>query len=345
MVSGASDLANYPLTVTLTDADLKTAANGGLVNNNSGYDIGFGPDCSGSGGMLKWEMESYSPVAGAIVAHVLRPALSSTTDDTIGMYYGAAYTSFQSAPSAVWDTHYKGVWHFPDGTTLTVNDSTGNTNNGAIVGAVTATAGQVAGAANNLTAGSNGIRVADAASLRIASRLTISYWLKQSVRNSNGSIVIQKRDPLNPASGYNYGSYLDSAGVLSFQFNDGSYRTFSDSGGTIPVNTWTYCTVVVDETAGTKLTFYRNGVPSSTPAYSGALPNSGTSALQITNYDQFLGGVFPIDGALDEVRLSDTARSSDWILTEYRNQSTPGLYITVGPRLGATRVRHRAIAD
>ena len=49
MVSGTSDLTNYPLTVILTDADLRTTGNGGLVNNGSGFDIGFYPDCSGSG--------------------------------------------------------------------------------------------------------------------------------------------------------------------------------------------------------------------------------------------------------------------------------------------------------
>jgi len=83
MVSGTSDLTNYPLTVILTDADLKTTANGGMVNNANGYDIGFYPDCSGSGTALEWEMESYSPTTGAIVAHVLRPTLSHTTNDTI----------------------------------------------------------------------------------------------------------------------------------------------------------------------------------------------------------------------------------------------------------------------
>src|ERR1019366_9919175 len=35
MVSGASDLANYPLAVILTDADLRATANGGLVNNTN----------------------------------------------------------------------------------------------------------------------------------------------------------------------------------------------------------------------------------------------------------------------------------------------------------------------
>jgi hypothetical protein len=145
MVSGANDLTNYPLTLVLTDNDLRTVGNLGLVNNASGYDIGFYPDCSGSGTALKWEMESYSPTTGAIVAHVLRPTLSHSVDDTVGMYYGGYFTSFQSTAAAVWDANYKGVWHYPNGTTLSLTDSTSSGNNGTNNGA-TAVAGQVGGA-------------------------------------------------------------------------------------------------------------------------------------------------------------------------------------------------------
>src|SRR5206468_2859598 len=81
--------------------------NGGLVNNSSGYDIGFYPDCSGSGTALKWEMESYTQATGAIVAHVLRPTLSHTADDTIGMFYGGGQRTFQRTVSAAWDSDYK----------------------------------------------------------------------------------------------------------------------------------------------------------------------------------------------------------------------------------------------
>src|SRR5262249_18045786 len=35
-------------------------------------------------------------------------------------------------------------------------------------------------------------------------------------------------------------------------------------------------------------------------------------------------------GAIDEVRVSSTARSSDWIKTEYNNQSSPGTFMSTG---------------
>jgi hypothetical protein len=55
------------------------------------------------------------------------------------------------------------------------------------------------------------------------------------------------------------------------------------------------------------------------------------------------GGGEYFAGSIDEVRISNSARSADWILTEYRNQSSPGSYIAAGPRLSApagNRVKH-----
>lgn len=38
----------------------------------------------------------------------------------------------------------------------------------------------------------------------------------------------------------------------------------------------------------------------------------------------------PMNGYVDEVRVSDIARSADWIQTEYRNMSNPGGFVTIG---------------
>ena len=39
----------------------------------------------------------------------------------------------------------------------------------------------------------------------------------------------------------------------------------------------------------------------------------------------------PLDGILDEIRISNTARSSDWISTEYNNQNDPSDFLSFGP--------------
>jgi hypothetical protein len=37
-----------------------------------------------------------------------------------------------------------------------------------------------------------------------------------------------------------------------------------------------------------------------------------------------------LNGAIDEVRVSNIARSSDWISTEFANQSQPSTFYTIG---------------
>jgi len=83
--------------------------------------------------------------------------------------------------------------------------------------------------------------------------------------------------------------------------------------------------------------------------------SQGTSALTIFNNiggsgqsfkigDWNNGVDYPFVGVQDEVRISNTARSAAWILTEYRNQSAPVTYLSAGPRItgdgGGSRVRH-----
>jgi hypothetical protein len=36
------------------------------------------------------------------------------------------------------------------------------------------------------------------------------------------------------------------------------------------------------------------------------------------------------NGFIDEVRVSNIARSSDWINTEYKNQNNPAVFYTIG---------------
>jgi hypothetical protein len=44
---------------------------------------------------------------------------------------------------------------------------------------------------------------------------------------------------------------------------------------------------------------------------------------------------FNFDGLLDELRVSNTARSADWIATEYNNQSNPSAFLSVGTQQSA----------
>jgi hypothetical protein len=335
MVSGTNDLVNYPLTVALTDPDLRTVVNGGLVNNSSGYDIAFYPDCSGSGAALKWELESYSPTSGAIVAHVLRPILSHTTDDSIGIFYGGAFSTFQSTPSAVWDAWYKGVWHLANGVALTATDSTGNANHGTLINGPSAAAGQIDGAASFASAASQYVSVPDAASLdTTSSGFTVSAWINAASFSGTTDIVVKN-------SSNNRQVNLAMTGAQSFincTVGAGNYKSAIDPAS-LSTGAWHYLVGTYD---GATLIIYTDGVSRKTLATGGAC-DSTSGMLAIGREGSVAIEYF--NGVIDEVRLSGgIARSADWILTEYRNQSAPATYMSVGLRLTpGVRVRHRAI--
>src|SRR5262249_60924718 len=98
-----------------------------------------------------------------------------TADTVTYMNYATpAITTSQENKSGVWDANYKGVWHLPNGSTLTAADSTANSNNGTITNA-TASAGQIDGAASFANNG----RIALGANLNnVLTGRTYEAWVK-----------------------------------------------------------------------------------------------------------------------------------------------------------------------
>src|ERR1039458_7945720 len=142
-VSGvaSSTLSSFPVLFSVTDTQLKSTSNGGLVASSTGADILFTK--SDGTTLLDYEIESYASTTGQLIAWVNIPILSAVTDTTIYEYFGNASGPAETPGNitGTWDTNYKGVWHLPNGNSLSIVDSTGlntATNHGA-----TATTGKV----------------------------------------------------------------------------------------------------------------------------------------------------------------------------------------------------------
>src|SRR5205807_5875294 len=132
-VSGGSNLSSFPVLVSRTDTDLKTVGNGGKVQSASGFDIIFVDSTETT--KLDHEIEKYVASTGEIEMWVRIPTMSHATDTIIYMYFdNSGISSSQENKTGVWDSNYNGVWHFPNGTTLSANDSTADANNGTING-------------------------------------------------------------------------------------------------------------------------------------------------------------------------------------------------------------------
>ncbi len=334
-VSGASSLTNFPMLFSVTDANLKSVANGGSVGKLDGTDILF----TDSSGTLKinHELESYNPVTGQVIAWVQVPSLSPTADTVIYIYYGNAAAADQQNKTGVWDSNYKAVWHLPNGATLSTSDSTANANDGNNNGA-TAAAGWVDGGGN--FNGSSAFVSIPASSFPVypvsgstaAYTLTFSTWFKST---AGGVILGQERGGvLPPASptGWVPAVYLDNTGHLRASLFWHSTHSVNVSPGTYNDGNWHQ--VVATSNNGTE-TLYVDGDPVSSQTglvefgfNSSYLYLLGTGFGQ--NWPGVPGGWFYFNGALDEMRVSANVRSSDWILTGFRNQSAPGTFSASG---------------
>jgi subtilase family serine protease len=313
---------NFPVLISLpanTYADLKTTSNGGSVTNANGYDILFTSDAGGTL-PLAYERESYSGSTGAMIDWVKVATLSHTTDTVIYMFYGnASVTTDQSNATGTWNSNYQGVWHLPNGTTLTANDSTSNGNNASfIANGTTATTGQIDGGASMPNSNSY-VSIPDAASLR-PSTVTVSAWLKVPPGGAGYYIILD-----NSGAGISYALSTESAvtggsGYMGFNSYSGSSYVGAASSYSAYFGAWTQ---VVGTYDGTTWKIYFNGALANSSA-TGSITYSASAPL-------YFGYLFNVAGLeVDEVRISNTARSADWITTEYNNQNSPSTFYSVG---------------
>ena len=317
-----TDQTNFPMLVSVTLPELANTAYGGDMGQANANDLLF----TASDGLTKLnhEIEEYNPATGQLIAWVQVPTLSHSTNTNIFMYFGNASASNQQNATGVWDSNYKGVWHLPNGTTLNLNDSTSNGNNGTNHGA-TAASGQVDGGANFVAASSQYVD-AGSTNLNLTGNITLEEWVYLA-SNQVYEEPISKFDD-NFHTGYHMflgdgsGSNAKASPFWKSEITAALCPTVRGSFA-IPLNQWYHLVGVITGTGSGQLHIYLNGTEQfyEVAVYNAA--NIGTNANDLLIGARPPNHNYPVDGRLDEVRVSSVARSADWISTEYNNQSNP----------------------
>jgi Concanavalin A-like lectin/glucanases superfamily/Domain of unknown function (DUF2341) len=316
-----TDQSNFPMLIAGTYTYLRTTGNGGNVTNVNGYDILFTSDPNGSNA-LNYEREIYNASTGAVALWVKVPLLSHTSDTVLYMFYGnASVTTDQSNKPAVWDGNYLGVWHLPDGSSLTGLDSTANHYNLTNTNAVTATAGQIDGAAN--FNGSNNYLSNGAISVAPGSSITISFWNNVATANLQPASAFSLGNSENPNRIHAHAPWSDKRLYWDYgdYFNGGRISTDYTSY----LDGWTYVTLTFNASDNSHR-IYLNGTQSASSVNSNVPVNTQTGI----SIGAWTAIPFYEKGSIDEFRVSNSARSADWIATDYNNQSNPSTFYTVG---------------
>ncbi|MHA1884706.1 MAG: DUF2341 domain-containing protein, partial [Promethearchaeota archaeon] len=309
-VSGSSDLINFPVLISILDTDLHDKV------QSNGNDIAFYNGTNWLDHEIEVFNQTYSGTEAQLVAWVRIPSLSPTTDTKIYMYYGNSTMGPQENPTGVWDANYVGVWHLSEDPTDQIYDSTENNNDGTSYGTMN-TGDQVSGKIDGsleFDGIDDYIDCGNNLSLDITGDLTIQYWV-MAYDVSNDPDTITKGVYTDA-----YSSFINNDRTIYFRLN-GLTSTNLQSQTLISLDKWVSITCT---RIGNTMRIFINGTQDPTTATFSEAIEIITDALTIARSPDNL------DGVMDEARLSNIARTEDWIATEYNNQYDPSSFYTVG---------------
>ncbi|MDI6883229.1 MAG: DUF2341 domain-containing protein [Patescibacteria group bacterium] len=336
----ASDLENFPFLIYLKDPDLKERtkldASDIIFVNSDGKTL------------LKREIENYNPENNELIVWVKIPLLSATKDNEIFLYYGNPKAN-QVNDKETWDENFLAVFHLQE-VSASTTDSTLNQNKGNPEG--------------NLSQGVEGkilkgygfdgkdakINLGSGENLVGMEELTLEAWVlpqgqKETVTTTYGAPVAQEEKILGLEGkeytergifgwqGTEQGPWQVITSLSETSFGSGYYQISSN----VPLefSQWNFLAGVLSQD---KMTLYINGKETSKEVrLARALEKSQEKSALIGSYyqgaliyDDEVYRTYTFSGILDEIRISKTARTLDWLETSYQNQKEPAGFIKLG---------------
>lgn len=228
---------------------------------------------------------------------------SDTLGNNLDLTYGGnAYVNNEP------DSNTVGLWHLDEesGTGAYIKESGGSSLNGTPTGTTYSTNGKI-GSARDFAAGTDRVTIANSPALNIVNNITIEAWINPDSIDSTGSWnrIVEKGEnnqyslSMSSASGY---------GLIARFYGTSTITTYSYV--IPPLGKWSHVAVTYN---GSTVKFYLNGFLVSSSANTGAISTT-TGDLNIGNWVSATRG---FDGKIDEVRISNIARTADEIREAY----------------------------
>ena len=282
------------------------------------------------GGIEKWSYDAGTPANSTAAIHTSADGWVIDSNTKVYLYYDKDHADNDNinvidtaAGAAVWDANFKAVYHMVDATTSTVKDSTSNNNDGTKKAAEQpASAVGKVGLGQDFDGSDDYISIADSATLDLASGFTISCWL--NIADNTGTYtktIIGKTNGTSGGGGYQIaqtGTSLGANKIVVYLFDGSAPSPTFITTDTISLDTWVHLTVTWDGTtdSGSVKVYFDN------VSKAGAESNYGTShidnalALIIGTYS---GAAGFLNGIVDEIEVSDIARSDAWKKGSYNS--------------------------
>ncbi|NQZ77133.1 MAG: DUF2341 domain-containing protein, partial [Ekhidna sp.] len=324
MVSGSTDLEDFPVLIRVTGADFDDIDS--VQTQNNGYDVRFTYENS-----LVWlehQIETYDQVNKEFLAWIKLPVLSSSENTKLEMYYGNSSAITDPSVLSTFDTsRYEGVYHLDD-----ASDNTSNGNNGTAISSPVFQKAYIGDGVE--TNGADYIDIPDSPSLSMplaTEAFTLSVWVKTT---DGGGDIISSLFNVTGGSLRGY-SIRFLSNELSFLFisnwSSDAIRV-ATSAAALNDDEWHHLVATYDGSAdATGVTIYVDGVATSTDITQLV---SNLSPTDVTDHEGplYIGrrpnGGQQLTASVDEARVIRGVLDADWIATEYQNQDSSTNFIT-----------------
>jgi parallel beta-helix repeat protein len=320
--AGTTTLSNYPAYINLTyDSDMLSNYQDLRFYSNA---------CNGGGTILNYEIENYTTSNANIWVKILSLPTGNTT---ISVYYkNNTAVEYGNNSANVWDSDYVGVWHLSEGGTGVRQDSTQYNGQGTPKNYTgnEATAGSVDGA-DAFNGTSKYITVNNSTIFNFTSKnFTVEAWVYPENVDANFRGIVA-RDYSTSSPNYDFAlRQISTLNKAQFFVGDSSTTNYCyvNGNGMVNSNTWTYLVGVWN---GTAVTLYGNGTYYNSTSIGCSITPRYTSTRNITIGAEYLISVPQyFNGTIDEVRISNTTRSSNWINQTYQMIQNQNSFVSVG---------------
>jgi hypothetical protein len=349
--TATTTLSNYPVLINVTDPDLKFGS-GGYIQNANGYDIIFrglnDAVCGGAANnpcTLSHQIEEYVPSSGKLVAWVKLPSVNTnaaSSNTAFYIYFGnSSITSSLEQATSVWDSNFQAVWHMADNAaSYNVAQSTSVTTigNGVLYDGINtintstrAATGLISGALS-FNGTSNYIAQTNTTAISNPQNITLSAWIQTGTASGHKVMGFEGSRTGTASANWDRMLYIGTDGKAYAGCCYGTTGFTAVSTGALNDSGWHYLVAQINDT-GNMLRIYIDGTLNNSTSVGAPCENKtgywrmGSYKLGWTNgTDGYYGG------NMDEVRISNAIRSSDWIKTDYNNQSSPSTFYSIGSR-------------
>ncbi len=306
---GSETLANFPVLVKVSESGISGFRYADCLKSNGG-DLRF---ADAEGNLLASEVDTWD-TNGVSLVWVKVPSLTAATEITA--YYGWVLPPAVDS-SAVWANGYVGVWHLNESAAPLAESSGVSTpfTQGQVApryGAEGVLGKSVDFATNDSGTTDSRLEAADDDDLDGFEDFTVEYWSCQATFRPSGqwAAILSKR--IGSGSQESWMVCLTDGNQYPSCYirpNDGGNRTDMSAGRRVEANQWTHQAYTRVKTTGKQIWYFDGGsVANGTSANTSTLL-AGWATLKLGGG----AGQNSFPGSIDEVRISNVARSADWV--------------------------------